>query len=826
MRRLWPLAAIIGAALGAAQAQVRLVGRVVDENNAAMPGAQVTLRAARAPGDTRPLQTITDPGGKFLFRLDAGGEYLLSAERENYFRLKDRPVRLIEGVNEVTLVLNAVREVFERIDVSYSPPLLDFDRTTQERRLSGTRLVDIPYPRTASLRNALRAVPGIVQDSRGGLHLNGATEEQVLYTLDGFQINDPLTGRFESRLSVESVRAVEVATGSLSAEYGKGSAGALSVKTSPGDDALRYSATNFLPGLESRKGLFIGGWTPRFNVSGPIRKGRAWFSHGTDVHYDQLVVEDLPKGQDRTTSWRLNNLLRNQINLTPSNILYTGFLTNAWTAPRQGLTFLDPLETTVDRRNRQWFFDVKDQVYFGRAALLEAGFGANRTFSREIPQGQAVFRLTPEGKRGNFFADATRKARRDQLLANLFLPALDLRGSHQLKAGVDLDWADYWQDVRRTAYENYRADDTRTRYVTFGGGGRFQRSNFEVASYVQDSWKPRAGLLLEFGLRQDWDRILGNVKLAPRFGFAWSPPGLESTKLSGGLGLVYDQTPLRLYTRPLDQHTVTTYFDRDGSVARGPAVSVFWIDGSPLPTPRYSNGNLALEHRLPNGLYARCAYFRRRGRDGFSYVNMLAGASPPPAVQSAFPDRLFDAVYRLENRRRDVFDSFEVTLRQSFGQQYEWMASYTRSRAFSNAVVDLNVDDPVLVSNNVGRMPWDAPSRLVSWGLLPFFWHNWAAAYLLDVRNGFPFSIVDDDGRITSELNALRFPAFFELNLHLERRFFFRRHRWAFRAGFNNITDHKNPNVVNNNASSENFMHFYGGQSRALNFRLRWLGRQ
>jgi hypothetical protein len=72
----------------------------------------------------------------------------------------------------------------------------------------------------------------------------------------------------------------------------------------------------------------------------------------------------------------------------------------------------------------------------------------------------------------------------------------------------------------------------------------------------------------------------------------------------------------------------------------------------------------------------------------------------------------------------------------------------------------------------------------------------------------------------------MRFPAFFELNLHLERRFFFRKHRWALRAGFNNITGRRNPNVVNNNLSSPNFLRYYGGQSRALNFRLRWLGRQ
>ena len=79
--------------------------------------------------------------------------------------------------------------------------------------------------------------------------MNGGAEEQTLYTLDGFQINDPLTGRFESRLSVESVREVEM-TPLNPAEFGKGVAGTLAIKTSAGDDKWRYSGNKF----HSRRG--------------------------------------------------------------------------------------------------------------------------------------------------------------------------------------------------------------------------------------------------------------------------------------------------------------------------------------------------------------------------------------------------------------------------------------------------------------------------------------------------------------------------------------------------------------------------------------------
>lgn len=804
-----------------AWAEVLLTGRVVDENSAAVPGAQVVLTR---PGSELRLQTIADPAGAFAFRVEGPGDYLLTADRQGFFRLKDRPVKLAAGSNEVTLMLNPAREVFEQVDVTYSPPAIDFDRTTPEQRLTGTELTQIPYPSTNTLRNAMRAAPGVVEDSRGGIHLNGGTEEQTLYTLDGFQVNDPLTGRFESRVSVEAVHSMEI-SGFNSAEFGKGAAGTLAIKTSTGGDRFRYSGTNFIPGVENRKGLVLAGWTPRFSLEGPLKKGRAWFSDSIDVQYDKHIVEELPKGQDRNTSLRMSNLLRNQFNLTPSNIVYTGLLTSFWTAPRNGLGVLSPEETTVDRRTRQWFFNVKDQIYFHRGAVFEIGYAANRTFGREIPQGHDILVITPDGKRGNSFFDATRTAGRDQFLANLFLPSFQALGGHQVKVGVDVDAVNYWQDVRRTGYEFLRVDNTVSRTVSFGGSGVLGISNSEAASYVQDSWKLRPSLLVEAGLRQDWDRLLGNINLSPRIGFSWAPPHLESTKISGGFGVVYDQTSLRLFSRPYDQYSLTTHYTADGELYYGPAVSVFTIGPGPFKTPRYRNWNLGVERRFAADLYARFQYTARRGADGLTYYNTIDPNSPPSArMAAAYGTSLFDSIFRLGNFRRDVYDAFEVTVRHAFRRQYEWMASYTRSRAFSNGVVDVNVDDPMLIGSNVGRMPWDSPNRLVSWGYLPTKWPNWAVAYLFEARNGYPFSITDEGGRIQGGLNDHRFPTFAELNLHLERRFTFRKNRWAFRFGFNNILNRKNPNVVNADTSSPHFMEFYGGQSRALNFRIRWLG--
>lgn len=803
-----------------AWAEVRLSGRVTNENNTPLAGVRVRISGPAA------LETTTDPAGLFAVQLPSAGEYYLHADHTGFFRLKDRPITLQEGTQDVLLVLNPVRDILETIEVYEKPSPLELGRNATEQRLDNHEIHAVPYTATNSIRNAMRILPGMVQDGRGGLHLYGAAEEQTLYLLDGFQINDPLTGRFDSRVSIEAVQSVELAGGALAAEYGKGSGGALSITTRAGDDRLRYSGTNFVPGVENHKGLVLGSWTPRFNLSGPILKGRAWFSDSIALQYIKHIVEELPKGEDRTASWRLTNHLHNQVNLTPSNILYTGFLATMWTAPRSGLGVLDPVETTVDRRSRQWFFHVKDQIYFARGFLAEIGFASNRTFGREIPQGHGLFVMTPEGKRGNFFVDSARSAGRDQALANFIMPSFAAAGAHRIKSGLDLQRISYEQDARRTGYEHYRADNTLLRRVVFFGSGALRRSTATAAAYLQDSWQVKPNLLIELGARTDWDRIVKHWSMAPRAAFSWRPRWWENTKISGGFAIVHDEPALRVFTRPLDQYSSATYFDPRGTPVRTGALSIFTIERDRFRLPRYQNWNLGIEQALPASMHGRVSWMRRRGRRGFSYTNTLSPETPPsPSYVDQYRTSLFDAIYGLGNFRRDIYDGVEVQVRQTIDRQYGWMVSYTRSRALSTGALDVTIDEPLLFDDTFGRLAWDTPNRVLSWGYLPTPWKNWAVAYLLETRDGLPFTVSSDDGHVFEEVNSRRFPAFFDLNFHLERRFTFRHYRWALRMGFNNITGHHNPTVVNSNTSSPNFLSYYGSQGRSANFRIRWLGR-
>jgi hypothetical protein len=154
------------------------------------------------------------------------------------------------------------------------------------------------------------------------------------------------------------------------------------------------------------------------------------------------------------------------------------------------------------------------------------------------------------------------------------------------------------------------------------------------------------------------------------------------------------------------------------------------------------------------------------------------------------------------------------------------MASFTRSRAHSNSVLPLSVEQTSTISNNVGPVPWDAPNRAMGWFYLPTPLEKWAVAGLVEMRDGFPFSVQNEEGGIVGAVNSLRFPMYFSLNLHLEYKFRFHGRRLALRGGFNNITSHKNYTTVINTISSPSFLTYYGSDGRHFVIRFRWLGKE
>jgi len=444
---LMGLLALVAAAGAAPPAQLR--GSVVDENRLPVSRVEVVVRA---PGG-QTLTAHTDEAGRFELPSLNAGESQVSLSKAGFFRLVGQPVQLREGLNEISFTLNHEFEVHEKVDVFSSSDRVEPEETAHQAALVAHEIRDIPVPSTHTLQSSLLALPGVLRDTSGQLHVAGARVGETLLLLDGFEIGDPATGNLSARVNVDTLRTVKVESGRYAAAYAHAGAGVLSLDTALGEDRWRFGTTNFIPSLSFERGTHLGNWYPRFTLSGPLRKGRAWFSDAVSLQHTFKLIPEQPPSADTITQWAGDNLLRLQLNLTPIHILQASFLYNQSSALHLGLGPFSPLSTTTDSAARRSFVSVKDQRWL-RRVLLELGFAADIGRSEQLPQGPQTYVITPTGTAGNFFETVRQRAHRWQLIGNLIAPSRSWHGSHDLSAGLNVAATDFTHGAVRNAIES------------------------------------------------------------------------------------------------------------------------------------------------------------------------------------------------------------------------------------------------------------------------------------------------------------------------------------------------------------------------------------
>lgn len=800
--------------------EVTVTGTVSDPNRNPIAKVRVSIENRDGLGVGRAVQS--DGQGGFRLGLNQPGRYWLEASHPDFFPIEGQPIDLVAGTNIVNVELIRSRDSGTTLDV-HANEKLAAEVIALSQALEEAEIDSIPTTRSSKQRiqGVAAVLPGVLRDQTGDLHFHGSSGEETNWTLDGFSLSDPSSGRLEMGLGAETVRSMDLFAGRYSAEHGKGTGGAMVLATRMGEDQFTQRFTNFVPGIDFVRGLRIRDWRPRHSVSGPILRNRAWFFNGLDMLYEENFIPELPAGQNRDASWSINNSFRVGAKLTSRQTLSSGLVADYLIAPKSGLSPLDPTETTLNRQARRYFFNLKDQIVFSTDNVLDLGYAAYRSTYRAEPQGSAPYRITSVGRAGNYPIATFRVSSRDELRANLYISREGL-GQHQFKAGANLAHTRFGQDIRRRPIEYFRVDGTQASVRSFGGKGEFEESNIEAGAYLQDRWAIRSRLVAELGLRWDRDRIVSRGAVTPRFSLAFTPPGLDGTKLSAGLGWIPATTYFRIFTRHRDQYPIFTTFARDGKTPLGPPdIRVFEVDKTILAIPTSRNLSASWQQRLPGGTALNVNYLRKRTGNGYAYVPVATFA----VQDSQLPVGSRAIRLRLQNFRRDTYNSVELSLSRPLQGSHRWFASYTYSSSWSNAALKVDTDNFIVLSDTEGRTPWDVPHRLVSWATFPLG-KKTNIAYYAEWRDGFPFSAHNDHGRQVGQVNGWRLPRHFNLNIHIQRKVSFLGHRWSLRPGVDNLTNRPNYSIANSNVDSPQFLNWYGRSPIKLVVRVRWLGKK
>jgi len=777
---------------------VELRGQVNDEDGHPVERAEVAAKWNLNHSFT----VYTDAAGRFQIA-PIGDQVSVSISKPGFFQIKDQSLTLNPGVNETTFTLNHATELQQQVNVVSPPSQIDPDTTSHQETLIQHEILNTPVSSSHDLQQNLIPMPNVLMDSSGRVHIAGARQGQTEILLDGFEINDPANGSFTPRVNVDAVQTVTVETGGYGAHYSHAGAGILALDTTVGDDKLRFGTTNFFPGVSFRDGVRFGNWFPRATLSGPIKKGRAWFSEAISVQHRLNVINGLPEGQNVSTEWAGDNLVRAQVMLTPRNILQGTFLFNGSSDPQTGLGPLTPLSTTTDVQARRYFGSMKDQIWIG-STLLELGVAGDTGHSTNDPQGNAAYIVTPNSSAGNYFQTITEQSRRLQFIGDVTSAPLKRWGTHTLSAGWNVDGIDFAQQAARTQINFVDANGTLADLATFSGPTAFRLSNTQAGGYAQDLWRPVNPIVFSVGVRADRDRLIQQTLVQPRLAVNWIPREDGRMKFTLAWGEHYQPLNLTILGQGHDQERTDTFYDSTGSIPAGnPVTSQFIVPRTGLSQPRSYNTTAEWDEKFSSSTFVGAAYLLRKGRDAFAWEDEPGG------------------IFLLQNTREDRFISGEVWVRHAFGNGADIMVDYTRSHANSNEVLDPTISSLIFAPQQPGPLAWDAPNRFISRGWTPLPFWQLLFSYFFEYHTGFPFSAINNQQQLVGLANSLRYPSYLSLNVGLEKRFHFRKREWAVRGSAINLTDHQNPFAVVNNVDAPNFGTFSGRQGLGFTARLR-----
>ncbi len=794
-----------------AQRPTAVTFNVVDENGVAISGAQLTIQEAGQP----PVHLITDYAGRALWTPKIQGTYSLVVERPNFYRTSEPA--LDTSADSVTITLTHEQWLQQQVNVTASTQGIDPQQVSDKAEMNTEEVVNVPYPTNIDIRGLLPFIPGVVADATGQVHVAGGETYMTLDTLDGFDIRNPIFGTLDLRVPTDAVRSLDTETTRYPVQYGRSTGGVIAYTTGMGDNKFRYNATDFIPSFRSQNGIRFDTFEPRITISGPIVSSRAWYFNSFETEYNDIYIPGLPDNADTDHVIRGSNLLKFQSNVGKTNSLTTALLFNDYHSPYEGLSILAPQESTDDHDIIAWLPYASDQQSFKNGIVLDAGFGDMRYREGWEPHGATPYVLNPEQATGSNFESQTTLSQRLEAYANAYLPRKQWLGSHQVTAGIDADHIGYNfdEELAPVSYD----DEARTlvRLSTFPSFTPAKRHNVEIGAWAEDRWSPRDGLLIEPGLRFDWDEIIRRPLFSPRIAMNFSPPGQENTtKFTAGIGEYYEHTQLEFLTRALAGVRYDTYYAPDGTTPLGPpAETLFTVNQGSLREAHALNWSVGVEHELPFQIYAGANYMQKRITDEFVYANQDGTGAQP-------------GDYLLTNNRQDHYHSIEVQARRSFTGDYTLFAAYTRSSATTNDALDYVPTIPILGVQQSGPLSWDSPNRILSWGWLPAWapWlpsvhKNWDFVYTLTWSTGYPFDSFNDLEDLAGVTGSHRFPDFLSFDPGLEWRFHFHGKYFGLRGMVDNITNAADPGTVNPNVSSPQYLTFSNPLGRGFTTRIR-----
>ena len=303
----------------------KIAGLIVDSNNGMpLPGVNITIEGTQ-------LGAATNLEGQFIILNVLPGSYTIKASFIGY-----RVVELRNTIVKIDLTtkvnFNLQEETIdntEPIVVVAKRPIVIKDISNSQVSLSAETIEALP---AQSINEVLTLEAGI-ESGRDGPIVRGGSSRQILYLVNGFQVNDSRSGIPYAPKSLSNVQEVQMQTGGFNAEYGDLRSGLINLITKDGNSQkytlsfigdikdikyLGQANKNFGPSIYDKKSYFNrpfldpdvmwtgtsnGAWDGYMQRQYPAFEG--WNAVSDATMQDNDPTNDLsPEGARRLYEWQ------------------------------------------------------------------------------------------------------------------------------------------------------------------------------------------------------------------------------------------------------------------------------------------------------------------------------------------------------------------------------------------------------------------------------------------------------------------------------------------------------------------------------------------
>ena len=794
--------------------------RVADPKGQFVPGAFVEILL----NDRIVRSGETDDQGYVSFGRLSAGSYTITAARDGFEKAKRRAVEVAATgsgpIIELTLTSIAARA--DSVEVRGTVMEVE-ENASAPNRLPPSTAKELPS-RPATVADALPLTPGVVREPAGGLILSSSPEHRAALIVNSADVTDPATGQFGLTIPIDSVDVLNVYQTAYLAEYGRFTAGLVSVETRRGGDKWKWALNDPLPEFRIRshhlRGLKTA--TPRVNFEGPLLKNRLFFTEGFEYSKRKTAVFTLPFPFNQKLSQGFNSFSQFDWIVTDKHLVTA----TVHIAPQRqgglGMDYFNPRPTTPDSSTHNYTGTGIDRLtLFG--GLIETRFSVTRFDATVWGLTEQPLTISPSGNTGAYFANQNRSASRESGALRYSFAPLDKFGAHHFKVGGYVAGSDHTGDIYERTINVVDSQQRLLYRVDFPRRTTFEVDDREKSFYGQDHWIISPKIALDVGVRTESQQISGALRVAPRMGLLFAPSTVTNTVFRAGYGLFYDRVPLNVYGFNRYPDRSVTFFSADGSISAGPNLFLNTLGQSrvrfPFVNQKPIDGNFSprsevwsVQVEQPFGRYLKVrGTFLKNDSDGL--VNLVR-VPPDPGTNIG--------AYLLEGTGASHYRQFDIVGALKLREDRQLFMSYTRS----NAVGDLNefgrflgsVPVAVIRENQYGILPTNLPNRFLLWGVLRFPL-QFQVAPVIEARNGFPYSNLDASQRYVGVPNSQQFPTFFSVDSRFSKDVKINP-KYSVRVSLStfNLTNHNNPEAVHANVADRAHGIFFGQRHRHFTF--------